>query len=115
MLTSDLLTSIFNSFAFALDMIGVIITIAGGLIAIYRYVVVELSRLKHHKKRPIREELRAEFGQRIVLGLEFFLAGDIIRTIITPSWDGLGRLAAIVSIRTVLSYFLLKEIDRKKK
>jgi len=47
------------------------------------------------------------------LGLDFFLAGDIIQTIVIPSKDTLLVLGGIVVIRTVMAYFLAKEIEKK--
>ena len=38
------------------------------------------------------------------------LSADILRTAVEPSWDEIGRLAAIASIRTALNYFLQREI-----
>ena len=35
---------------------------------------------------------------------------DILRTAVEPSWDEIGRLAAIAAIRTALNYFLQREI-----
>jgi uncharacterized membrane protein len=46
----------------------------------------------------------------LVLALELQLAGDIIGTAITPSWDEIGQLAAIGIIRTSLNYFLEKDL-----
>ena len=50
----------------------------------------------------------------MALGLDFFLAGDIIQTIVVPSKDSLMILGGIVIIRTVMAYFLAKEIDQGK-
>jgi uncharacterized membrane protein len=50
------------------------------------------------------------FARWLVLGLEFELAADIIRTAISPTWDDIGQLAAIAVIRTFLNYFLEKDI-----
>ena len=49
----------------------------------------------------------------MALGLDFFLAGDIIGTIVVPSKDTLMLLGGIVVIRTVMAYFLAKEIEKK--
>jgi uncharacterized membrane protein len=38
------------------------------------------------------------------------LGADILRTAVEPSWDEIGRLAAIATIRTALNYFLQREI-----
>ena len=38
------------------------------------------------------------------------LGADILRTAVEPSWDEIGRLAAIAAIRTALNFFLQREI-----
>ena len=50
------------------------------------------------------------FASWIVLSLEFALAADIIRTAIAPTWQDIGQLAAIATIRTALNYYLEKDI-----
>ena len=52
-----------------------------------------------------------QFGRWLVLGLEFALAADIVRTVISPSWNDIGQLAAITVIRTFLNYFLEKDLE----
>jgi len=59
-----------------------------------------------------RKEIWVRFGVWLLLGLEFELAADIIRTAIAPNWNDIGQLAAIAGIRTFLNYFLEKDIDR---
>jgi uncharacterized membrane protein len=49
-------------------------------------------------------------GRSLALSLEFLLGADILRTAVEPSWDEIGRLAAIAAIRTALNYFLQREI-----
>ncbi|MCM8761629.1 MAG: DUF1622 domain-containing protein, partial [Candidatus Omnitrophica bacterium] len=61
-------------------------------------------------KIKFNEVVRVKLGSYLVLGLEFFIAGDIVKTIITPTWESLGMLGAIVVIRTILSYFLTKDL-----
>jgi Predicted membrane protein len=46
------------------------------------------------------------FAVWILLALEFALAADIIRSAVSPTWDEIGKLAAIAGIRTVLNWFL---------
>ena len=46
----------------------------------------------------------------MLLGLEFELAADIVRSAISPSWTAIGQLGAIAVIRTFLNYFLEKDI-----
>src|SRR5512135_2219874 len=58
-------------------------------------------------------DIRIAIGEKMALGLDFFLAGDIIGTIVVPSKDTLLLLGGIVVIRTVMAYFLAKEIEKK--
>lgn len=53
------------------------------------------------------------FAQKENLQLELarWLAADILRTAIAPSWDDIGKLTAIATLRTLLNYFLQREID----
>jgi len=59
--------------------------------------------------------IRLAMGEKLVLGLEFFLAGDIIQTIVVPSWESLAMLGGIVVIRTVLVLFLNMELRQGAK
>lgn len=58
------------------------------------------------------QEYRRNFGRAILLGLEFLVAADIINTVaVNPTLESVGVLAAIVAIRTFLSFSLEVEID----
>jgi len=57
-----------------------------------------------------RRELFVRFGRWLIFGLEFALAADIVRSVISPTWNDIGQLAAIAVIRTFLNYFLEKDI-----
>lgn len=50
------------------------------------------------------------FAAWLLLGLEFELAADVIRSAISPTWSKLGQLATVAAIRTFLSYFLSRDI-----
>jgi len=50
------------------------------------------------------------FATWILLALEFALAADIVRTAVAPTWDDITKLAVIATIRTMLNYFLAKDI-----
>ena len=45
-----------------------------------------------------------------MLALEFALAADLVRTAVAPTWDDISKLAVIATIRTMLNYFLAKDI-----
>jgi uncharacterized membrane protein len=56
--------------------------------------------------------VRTVFGRSILLGLEFLVAADIIRTVaVEPSLENVAVLGLIVLIRTFLSFSLEVEID----
>ena len=58
-----------------------------------------------------RKAIWQRFGMWLLLGLEFELAADIIRSVVSPSWQDLGQLGAIAVIRTFLNYFLEKDLE----
>lgn len=55
---------------------------------------------------------RSHLGHSLSLALEFLIGADILRTAISPTWQDIGLLAAIVGIRTVLNFFLSKELKQ---
>ncbi len=59
-----------------------------------------------------KEDIRLNLGQWLTVAIEFELAADILRTAVAPSWNDIGQLSAIIIIRTVLNFFLQKEIDK---
>jgi uncharacterized membrane protein len=54
--------------------------------------------------------LRVDLGKHLALGLEFLVGKDIIESIVRPTWDDLGKLGAIIAVRTVLQLFLAREL-----
>jgi uncharacterized membrane protein len=50
------------------------------------------------------------YARWLVAGLTFQLAADVLETAIAPSWQDIGRLAAIALIRTFLNYFLERDL-----
>jgi uncharacterized membrane protein len=55
-------------------------------------------------------EVRITFARYLTLALELQLAADILSTSVSPSWDQIGKLAAIAVIRTALNFFLTQEM-----
>ena len=56
-----------------------------------------------------RKGIFVRLGVWLLLGLQFALAADIVRSVISPTWN--GQLAAIAVIRTFLNHFLEKDLD----
>lgn len=94
-----------TTIAFFFQIMGVIALVAGTLCTLFR------TGQALFKKKPISiDQIRLQIGQSIVLGLEFFVAGDIIRTIVTPDYYDIGILSILVIIRTIITYFLNQEL-----
>jgi uncharacterized membrane protein len=54
--------------------------------------------------------VRLLLARFLVLALEFQLAADILGSAFAPSWDRIGKLGAIAVIRTMLNFFLTREL-----
>jgi len=59
-------------------------------------------------------EIRLTLSRFLALALEFQVGADILSTAVAPSWDQIGKLAAIASIRTALNYFLTREMREER-
>ena len=53
---------------------------------------------------------RIQLGHSLSLGLEYLIGADILKSAISPSWQDLGQLAAIVAIRSVINFLLIWEL-----
>lgn len=92
---------------FGFEALGVLVIVLGAALAMSRLFAQGIR----NARSPYRE-LRQELGGAIVLGLEFLVAGDIIRTVaVDPSLQSVAALGLIVLIRTFLSMTLQLEID----
>ena len=106
------LKTIFEYLYIVTGSIGVAIIIWGVVLTVYRLLTLEFSRLKHKSIYRERESVRHLFASYLLLALEFLIAADIILTVIHPTFEEIAILASIVAIRTVISYFLEKEVDK---
>jgi uncharacterized membrane protein len=55
-------------------------------------------------------DARLDLGRHLALSLEFLVAKDVLDSIVEPTWDGLGKLAAIVLLRTAIQWSLAREL-----
>ena len=97
-----------------IGVIGIIVMVWGVLLVILEFLRLEYTTLKKKQielTQHSRNNLRRHLGSYILLGLEFMIAGDIIHTILRPNQEALIVLGSIVAIRTVISYFLHKELS----
>jgi uncharacterized membrane protein len=62
-----------------------------------------------------KEIIRVQFGSSVAVALELMLGADVLATAVAPSWNDIGKLAAIAVIRTALNYFLERELTHINK
>jgi uncharacterized membrane protein len=90
--------------------IAAAIVIGGAVIrGIVDYVRLLFSRRQHF---DATEGIRLQLGRVLALGLEFTIASDILRTAVAPTRQDILNLGAIVLLRTLLNYFLEREIQQ---
>ncbi|HEY2379275.1 MAG TPA: DUF1622 domain-containing protein [Gemmatimonadaceae bacterium] len=77
---------------------------------ITRRVGLAESGRKANGERHRFTALRLDFARYLALALELRLASDVLQTALSPTWDQLGILGAIATIRTALNFFLAREM-----
>lgn len=102
------------------DLLDVLVRIieAGGALVIFTGAVTAFTRFVlqglRHRDPEIFVGVRLGLGRFLALGLEFQLAGDVLKTAIAPSFHEIGQLAAVAAIRTSLNYFLSREVREER-
>lgn len=109
-LSEELLRAYVDLLVRLVEAAGALIIFVGAVIAFVRFVLTSVRR--GHDREFTR--VRLGFGRYLVLGLEFQLASDVLSTAVAPTFEEIGKLAAIATIRTVLNYFLGKEIAAER-
>jgi uncharacterized membrane protein len=89
---------------------GALIIFLGAAVGFVRFAWVALRTRRAESFTPVRLDV----GRFLALGLEFQLASDLLRTAVAPSFQEIGKLAAVAAIRTALNYFLGREIKEER-
>lgn len=107
-----------------MDFIGLVLNAAAALVDVCTGAVVALGvltaladTLRYGLSRRLALEdamrrTRLSLARWLALALELALAADVLRSVVAPTWDDIGKLTVIAALRTVLNYFLEKEIER---
>ena len=90
----------------AIEVLGATLVTIGVCVA-----VVHLIRTLATRQTEDFAPTRLILARYLSLALEFQLGADILGTAVSPSWDQLGKLAAVAVIRTGLNYFLVVEVE----
>lgn len=90
---------------------------AAGALVIFWGAVQGFVRFLRTAFRPAPDaftDVRLRLGRFLALGLEFQLASDLLRTAVAPSFEEIGKLAAVAAIRTGLNFFLARELREER-
>jgi uncharacterized membrane protein len=99
-----LFTQSIEVIAYLFGIIGAALIVYGGLKALFNILKLEVLR-----RKLSYDDIRIDMTNKLVFGLEFFIAADVLKTLITPTESDIILLGAIVVIRVILGYFLSKE------
>ena len=94
-----------------IGVVGLVIGAFGAFFIVYgaMIAIIELLAREMRIRAISYRDIRWVFTTRILIGLEFFVAADVLKTILKPTFEDLIALGSIVAIRTVVSYFLGRE------
>ncbi len=101
---------VLNVLSLVIGITGAGVIVWGSGLIMVRFVKLEWLRMKGERIGPRREALRHQLGSYLLLGLEILIAADVLRTITHPTLQDIALLAGIVVIRTVISFFLDREL-----
>ncbi len=102
----EMFRNVVEQVGLAIDAAGVLVVVAGIVMAVIRLLTQNTAPLGKYK------QFRQDLGRGILLGLEFLVAADIIRTVaVTPTLESVLVLGLIVVIRTFLSLALQMEVE----
>lgn len=100
-----------ETIAVLIDLIGIAIIFYGFALSLVRFLALEARRLSAGGGSAHCQSVRLTLGTYILLGIEFMIASDIVHTVISRELGDLVFVAALVAIRTAISYFLGKELE----
>ncbi len=97
-----------------ISVLGAVVVVWDILEAMVEFFGMKIARAR--KKVIIESEaIRLRLDTHILLGFEVFIAASIISLFASPTWEMMGRLASLVAIWAVLSYFLRFELKHFNK
>jgi len=89
---------------------GIVIICWGVFLGLLDFICIEYDHIRGTNIRNRRYLLRHNLGSYLLVGLEFLIAADVVRTIIKPTLMELAILGSIIAIRTAISFFLNTEM-----
>ena len=105
----QLVKSIANNTGLFVEGLAAIIIAIASAKALFQYF---RNFISNNFQKNTSEELRINLGSSVAVALELLLGADVLMTAVTPSWNDIGMLAAIATLRTGLNYFLGRELKK---
>jgi uncharacterized membrane protein len=112
LISDSVLRSFLEPISLVLELIGVAIIVYGAIVTIIFLIKAEARSVRQAGQSQY--EIKQQFTTRILTGLEFFIAGDVLKTIINPTLESLAVVGAIVAIRAALTYLLNRELKDER-
>lgn len=109
-----IIENIMEKIILIMDCIAIIILILGVCLTAFHFIKVSLKSRDLNLLSKNNTTLRNQIASYILLAFEILIASDIIRSIIKPDLQDILTLGALVIIRTLISYFLDKEVEQTK-
>ena len=100
--------------AVAISLLAILIMVIGTARFLIGFLRAEIGRHPADRVRALNAE-RRELGRYILSALEVLIVSDILHTVISQSLASLLFLGALVAIRSVISYFLDREISELRR
>ena len=105
---SEQFSGLISNVGFGIEAFGVLVIVIGILRAIIRYLIGATRKAEDGAYGQFRRDI----GRSLMLGLEFLVAGDIIRTVvISHSISDVAALGLLVLVRTVLVFTIHLEVE----
>lgn len=109
---NDVFKIVLEYVAYLLEGIAAIVIVLGAILAAWLFFKRAVSGKSNLKEITAG---RLKLGQALSLGLGFLIGADILKSAISPGWEEIGKLAAVVAIRAVVNYLLTWEMRQLEK
>ncbi len=106
----DFFAPVLNVVSICLDLFSIFILLWGVIVCAKDFFHSRLTVKDKRKLMQLLTDTKNQLGTYVLFSLEILIVADIIDSIVQPTLTDIIRLGAIVAIRTVISYFLNKEI-----
>lgn len=104
---------IISSIAFVIQLCSASILLFGFVKIFIKFWLFELKNFRFQNKKVSSnfKQLKSDIGAYILLGLDFYIIADILESMVAQDEKSLIRLALVIVIRTLIGYFLGKELE----